>query len=244
MPKPTSAYNYIAAPNATAANNSNNNKRITLSPTKSPSRSRACLTYNINTVQSIPAPIFGRIAISLNPFTPPHPSLVQGVWEYTSSPDLNAGTPRAVSKLVSIQNKRGISYCVGWTGRGFWEDAVTSGLVVAVGHLGARVPFRVEGHCWDDTAGFDCMDAHVDMDMVPGTGKRAGIMGKKNVGVNLRLRDHLIRTLLRVIHVYILLMQVLLYLGLLGISRLPGREIMRLLLGGKDGIQVRRRTGE
>lgn len=205
IPKPTSTYNYITASDVLDG-------PIHIPPSsKSNGPTKACLTYNINTLRYIPETIFGRIAISKDPFTPPHPTFVQGVWEYTSSPSLNARTPHAVSRLPSIQNKRGISYCLCWTGCGFWEDAVTSGLMVAVEHLGARAPFPVDRH---------------------GDGDAASAEGKK-IRADLCLRDHGIRTVLRVVYVCILLAQVVLYLGLLGINRLPGRGVRRLLFGEK-----------
>lgn len=83
--------------------------------------------------------------------------------------------------------------------------------MVAVEHLGARVPFPVDRH---------------------GDGDAASAEGKE-ICADLRLRDHGIRTVLRVIYVCILLAQVVLYLGLLGISRLPGRGVRRLLFGEK-----------
>ena len=198
IPKPASTYNYITAPDAFNA--------LWIPSTKSASGpARACLTYNVNALQSIPARVSGQIAISLDAFTPPHPMLVQGVWEYTVSPALSAGTPDAIAKLPSIQNKRGISFCLGWTGCGFWEDAVTSGLMVAIEHLGARVPFVVDEHR----------------------------TGNGRTRVQLRLRDHCIRTLLRLAYVYILLLQVIVHLALLGIIHLPGRGMRRLLFGEK-----------
>lgn len=99
----------------------------------------------MNTLQDIPVSIFGRIFITLNPFTPPHPRLVQGVWEYTDS-ELSVATLQARDLLPTIQNTRGISYCGCWTGHGFYEDAVTSGLQVAREHLGVRLPFQLTDH--------------------------------------------------------------------------------------------------
>ncbi|KAL2003639.1 hypothetical protein VTN02DRAFT_3023 [Thermoascus thermophilus] len=104
-----------------------------------------CLTYCVNTLQDIPVSIFGRIFITLNPFTPPHPRLVQGVWEYTDA-ELSVATLQARDLLPTIQNTRGISYCGRWAGHGFYEDAVTSGLQVAREHLGARLPFQLTDH--------------------------------------------------------------------------------------------------
>jgi hypothetical protein len=45
--------------------------------------------------------------------------------------------------LCRIQNRRGVSYAGAWTGYGFHEDGFTSGVTVAVEHLGAKVPFEI-----------------------------------------------------------------------------------------------------
>ena len=44
--------------------------------------------------------------------------------------------------LPQIQNVRGISYAGAWTKYGFHEDGFSSGLKVAVEHLGAELPFQ------------------------------------------------------------------------------------------------------
>jgi hypothetical protein len=45
-------------------------------------------------------------------------------------------------QLPRIQNRRGISYAGAWTKYGFHEDGFSSGLKVAVEHLGAKLPFE------------------------------------------------------------------------------------------------------
>lgn len=162
--------------------------------------SRTCLTYNINELEGLPASTFGRIGITLNPFTPPHPSLVEAVWEYTTTPSrINTRTMDAMAKLSTMQNRRGLSFCVGWTWRGFWEDAVTAGLLVAVEHLGACVPFVVKDH---------------------------SLMCTDGLKVDLRLRDHAIKCLLRVIYICLLLVQVLWYVSLAGLLRFKRSRLL------------------
>ena len=100
----------------------------------------------MNTLQNIPALLFGPISITVNPFTPPHPRLVQAVWEFTDTA-ISTTTLDAHRRLPSIQNKNGLSFCSVWTGRGFFEDAVTGALRVSVEHLAAEVPFNVDFHC-------------------------------------------------------------------------------------------------
>ncbi|GAB1192295.1 hypothetical protein APSETT444_001484 [Aspergillus pseudonomiae] len=95
---------------------------------------KSSLTYNVNSLQNIPTRLFDRLYITLNPFTPPHPRFAHSIWEYTE-PELSTATLQAQSRLPLIQNKRGLSYGFRWTGRGFLEDAVTSGLEIAIEHL-------------------------------------------------------------------------------------------------------------
>ncbi|KAF9888109.1 hypothetical protein FE257_009245 [Aspergillus nanangensis] len=108
-------------------------------------RSKSCLTSNVNSLQNIPTSRAGRIFITLNPFTPPNPRLVQGVWEFTDS-ELRTGTLIAQNGLRSIQNKRGLTYGFRWTGCGFLEDSVTAGLEIATKYFGAQVPFELVHH--------------------------------------------------------------------------------------------------
>ncbi|KAJ9214585.1 hypothetical protein DTO166G4_3818 [Paecilomyces variotii] len=109
------------------------------------SQPQACLTFWANNIQNIPYSKFGDVFITLNPFTPPHPRLVQGIWEYTS-PELSASALNAERELPTIQNTKGLSYCGSWTGCNFYEETVTNGLKVAVEHLGAELPFQLVDH--------------------------------------------------------------------------------------------------
>ncbi|KAL4932733.1 uncharacterized protein BDV17DRAFT_174062 [Aspergillus undulatus] len=143
---------------------------------------KSCLRYDVNTLQDIPSSRFGEVFITLNSLTPPHPSLVQGVWEFTE-PEPSASSLHAQSLLPSIQNTRSLSYGYCWTGRGLLEDAITSGFRMAVEHLGAAVPFPVVFHPQPlDTAGFEC--------------RRAGI------------RHHLVRTTLQAIRALVLVLEI------------------------------------
>lgn len=90
--------------------------------------------------------------ITLNPFTPPHPGLVQGIWEFTDA-EPSVTSLYAQQCLPVIQNKQGLSYCYCWTGRGNLEDAITASFQVAIEHLGARVPFSVDYHIGPATSG-------------------------------------------------------------------------------------------
>ncbi|KAF7592471.1 hypothetical protein BBP40_000252 [Aspergillus hancockii] len=159
-------------------------------PISSPTR-KSSLTYNVNSLQDIPICLFDRLFITLNPYTPPHPLFAHSVWEYTD-PELSSTTLLAQSRLPSIQNKRGLSYGFRWTGRGFLEDAVTSGFEIAVEHFGAKVPFEVDSHPDPlDSSEGPCLD--------------------------LGMKEHFIRTVLCLVRVYVLVFEIAwILLGALG----------------------------
>lgn len=169
-------YNYILSRNSNKHN-----------PTHCPPN--ASLTYNINALQEIPSSVTGPIAITVNPFTPPHPRLVQAVWEFTDMEIGSTALDTQRRRLPTIQNKDGLSYCSVWTGRGFFEDAVTGALRVAMEHLGAEVPFKVD---------VQRHDFHGNGDAV----------GSMVLGV----RDHLVLTGLGLVRVYLRASELLLAL--------------------------------
>ena len=109
---------------------------ITTSPSSSTVPS-VCLTYWMNLLQHIPS-LYGMVLVTLNPLHPPQSA--QGSWTY-HHPMYNAAAIRSQKLLPRIQNTRGISYAGAWTKYGFHEDGFSSGLKVAVEHLGAKLPF-------------------------------------------------------------------------------------------------------
>ncbi len=114
---------------------------ITKSSDTSSNVNQVCLTYWMNLLQHIPSSTFGPVLVTLNPLFEPKPELTQGRWDY-NHPLYNTAAIRSQSLLPSIQNKRGISYAGAWTKYGFHEDGFSSGLKVAVEHLGATLPFE------------------------------------------------------------------------------------------------------
>ena len=114
---------------------------ITKSSETTTNVSQVCLTYWMNFLQHIPTSTYGHVLITLNPLHRPHPDTIQGEWTY-HHPLYNAGAIRSQTLLPQIQNTRGISYAGAWTKYGFHEDGFSSGLKVAVDHLGARLPFE------------------------------------------------------------------------------------------------------
>lgn len=165
-------YNYILSSNTNknSSDNSNDNRH------QPPS---ASLTYNINALQNISSSLSGPIAITVNPFTPPHPRHVQAVWEFTDTEISSKTLDIQHRKLPSIQNKDGLSYCSVWTGRGFFEDAVTAAFQVVVDHLGVELPFEV-------TTQHPHFDNHSDTEDT----------------ITLGIRDHLVLTWLELLRVY------------------------------------------
>lgn len=116
---------------------------MTTSTATSHNVDKVSLTYNMNILQHIHPSRFGDVLVTLNPLTPPHPSTVQGEWEY-EHPLYTPEAIHAQSRLVEIQNKRGITFAGAWTGYGFHEDGFTSGLRAAVDSLGAEVPWDIK----------------------------------------------------------------------------------------------------
>ena len=105
------------------------------------SQPTVCLTYSMNILQHIEREKYGDVLVTLNPLHRPKEDTIQGEWTY-HHPLYNAAAIRSQKMLPSIQNTRGISYAGAWTKYGFHEDGFSSGLKVAVEHLGAKLPFE------------------------------------------------------------------------------------------------------
>lgn len=96
------------------------------------------VTYWMNRLQGIDAakPLF----VSLNPVVEPRPELVFGEWMF-DHPQYDARALSAQARLDDIQGVRGTYFAGAWTGHGFHEDGLRSGLNAAIA-LGAEVPWR------------------------------------------------------------------------------------------------------
>lgn len=99
-----------------------------------------CVTYWMNRLQNIdPAkPLF----VTLNPVREPAPGTVFGEWTF-EHPQYDSAAFAAQLHLDRIQGRDGIWYAGAWTGYGFHEDGLRSGLDVATA-LGGVVPWRPE----------------------------------------------------------------------------------------------------
>jgi uncharacterized protein len=96
------------------------------------------VTYWMNELQGIDKdkPLF----VSLNPPFEPEPALTFGQF-ICEHPQYDAAAFAAQRRLADIQGKRHTWFCGAWTGYGFHEDGIRSGLAVAEA-LGATVPWR------------------------------------------------------------------------------------------------------
>lgn len=96
------------------------------------------VSYLINKLQ--PLPFREPVVVTLNPLREPQPDKVLAEFEY-AHPVLDAGAVAAQRMLPSIQGKRGLWFCGAWTGYGFHEDGLKSGLDVA-NSLGVHAPWQ------------------------------------------------------------------------------------------------------
>jgi uncharacterized protein len=96
------------------------------------------VTYWMNPLQGIDGdkPLF----VSLNPPFEPDPALTFGRY-LCDHPQYDAAAFAAQQRLGEIQGQRHTWFCGAWTGYGFHEDGLRSGLAVAQS-LGASVPWR------------------------------------------------------------------------------------------------------
>ncbi len=96
------------------------------------------ITYWMNALQNIDAdkPLF----VSLNPPFDPDPELTFGRYVF-DHPQYNVAAFAAQKRLGEIQGQRHTWFCGAWTGYGFHEDGLRSGLAVAEA-LGATVPWN------------------------------------------------------------------------------------------------------
>lgn len=110
-------------------------------PSQSAHPAGVSLTYCMNILQHIPESTYGPVLVTMNPDAPPAAEKTQGKFIYRH-PLYTSASVAAQKQLRKIQNTRGVSYCGAWTNYGFHEDGFSSGLKVAIEHLGAEIPFE------------------------------------------------------------------------------------------------------
>lgn len=86
------------------------------------------VSYWLNRLQ--PLPFSTQVFLSLNPLTEPRSDTVLGEFDYTH-PVFDAGAIDAQRQLGGIQGRRQVWFAGAWTGFGFHEDGLKSGLAVA-----------------------------------------------------------------------------------------------------------------
>ena len=96
--------------------------------TDSRERTAVCLHYLLNRLQ--PLPFAQPVVVSLNPVREPAPGTVLGEYDY-AHPVFDAAAIAAQRRLAEIQGRHQRWYCGAWTGYGFHEDGLKSGLAVA-----------------------------------------------------------------------------------------------------------------
>ncbi|MFM9433301.1 uncharacterized protein ACFDR9_000336 [Janthinobacterium sp. CG_23.3] len=90
---------------------------------------QVCVHYLINLLQ--PLPRCRPVIVSLNPLDEPDPAQVHGEFAY-SHPVFDAAAVAAQARLATFQGRQHTWFAGAWTGYGFHEDGLKSGLAVAM----------------------------------------------------------------------------------------------------------------
>jgi predicted NAD/FAD-binding protein len=104
------------------------------------SRRPVAVSYLINLLQ--PLPCKTPVVVTLNPHTPPRADTVLRRIDY-AHPVFDAAAIEAQRRLPAIQGRRGTWFCGAWTGYGFHEDGLKSGLAVS-NALGVKAPWQAD----------------------------------------------------------------------------------------------------
>ena len=97
--------------------------------------SGVCLHYLLNRLQ--PLPWQQAVIVSLNPLREPRAETVLREFDY-EHPIFDVGAVAAQRQLGEIQGKLCTWFCGAWTGHGFHEDGLSSGVAVAQALLGVQ----------------------------------------------------------------------------------------------------------
>lgn len=89
---------------------------------------RVCVHYLLNKLQ--PLPVDTPVIVSLNPIHAPDPASVLGEFDY-AHPVFDSDAIAAQRRLPALQGQRHVWFAGAWTGYGFHEDGLISGLTVA-----------------------------------------------------------------------------------------------------------------
>jgi predicted NAD/FAD-binding protein len=122
------AWNYQRAPHADAPQGSDTGVQAHLVPARQPDSQRVCLHYLLNLLQ--PLPFAQPVVVSLNPLQEIDPQHVLGSFDY-AHPVFDLAAIRAQTDVPALQGQQHSYFCGAWTGYGFHEDGLKSGLDVA-----------------------------------------------------------------------------------------------------------------
>ena len=89
---------------------------------------QVCLHYLINMLQ--PVPFTQPVVVSLNPVGPIDLAHVHATFDY-AHPVFDVSAIRAQGQVAALQGQHNTYFCGAWTGYGFHEDGLKSGLAVA-----------------------------------------------------------------------------------------------------------------
>jgi predicted NAD/FAD-binding protein len=95
------------------------------------------VTYWLNRLQ--PLPFDAPVLVTLNPPSPPDPARTLGVYDY-AHPVFDTGAILAQRRLPELQGLRNTWFAGAWTGWGFHEDGLKSGLAVAAALTARPLP--------------------------------------------------------------------------------------------------------
>jgi predicted NAD/FAD-binding protein len=109
------AWNYQRAPHNHASGGGGDSQRV-------------CLHYLLNLLQ--PLPFAQPVVVSLNPLQDIDPQHVLGSYDY-AHPVFDLAAIRAQTEVPALQGQQHSYFCGAWTGYGFHEDGLKSGLDVA-----------------------------------------------------------------------------------------------------------------
>jgi predicted NAD/FAD-binding protein len=89
---------------------------------------QVCLHYLLNMLQ--PLPFAQAVVVSLNPVSPIAEAQILGRFDY-AHPVFDMAAIRAQKEVPALQGQQHTYFCGAWTGYGFHEDGLKSGLLVA-----------------------------------------------------------------------------------------------------------------
>ncbi len=104
-----------------------NYERVQLDPNQ-PDHANVCLHYLINKLQ--PIPFEQPVVVSLNSTKPIATEHVLGTYDY-AHPVFDMAAIKAQANIPALQGQQSTYYCGAWTGYGFHEDGLKSGLAAA-----------------------------------------------------------------------------------------------------------------